>query len=448
MDVALRETKTIEKLCGVQSSVPDATWRMTAHCLRVPCDDNLLLFHTMTGCLLRLNATEAASIDTDAALRSELAAHWFLVPPGFNERKHVRDVREVLRLLKGAKRHVTSFTVLPTTACNARCAYCFEQDLSPKSMDEATARRVAAYMADNCGETVSISWFGGEPLCNIPAIRTICAELRRRGITYDSILTSNGYFLTPDIACEAKRDWGLKNVQITLDGTKAVYESVKRYVNDCGGAFERVLDNIGGALDAGIETVVRLNIDRNNANDLSELLDLLAARFSGWETCRVNVVPLQAFTVPVAEFASASEKARTIKNLRDKAEAYGLLLEHPLEREILLNRCKADNDGCEVILPDGHIAKCEHCLNAPYVGNIDSTERDAALIATWKTEQPEFPTCADCPLYPNCIRTSGCAWLQNGCDELSRKFRIEEQKNAVADSFRRYRIQESERGKE
>lgn len=436
MDVVLRATKTMEQLCGAQSGVPDATWRMTAHCLRVPCDGHLLLFHTMTGCLLRLNATEAASIDTDAALRRELAARWFLVPPGFDERKHVRDVREVLRLLKGAKRHVTSFTVLPTTACNARCAYCFEQGVQPKTMDDAVALRVGAYIAEACGgKPVDLRWFGGEPLCNTHAIRIICAELRQRGITYDSILTSNGFFLTPDVAREAKRDWHITSVQITLDGTKAVYERVKAYVGAQDGAYERVLDNIEGALKAGIRVYIRLNMDRNNADDLSVLLDQLVSRFGNYPACKVLVVPLRPFTVPISAFATDAERERAARNLRGKAAEYGFLERPELIRKMPINRCKADNDGCEVILPDDHIAKCEHCLNGPYIGHIDSPARDAAQIAAWKTEVPEFLACETCPLYPHCIRTANCAWIQDGCDALSLKFRIEDQMEAVKRSY-------------
>ena len=100
-----------------------------------------------------------------------------------------------------------------------------------------------------------------------------------------------------------------------------------------------------------------------------------------------------------------------------------------------LNHCRADNDNCEIIMPDGYIAKCDHCLNGPYIGHINSKERDNELIAQWKREQPEFAECAACPLYPSCIRIAGCAWLKDGCNELSRKFRIEKKRKDILELY-------------
>ncbi|MBQ6974585.1 MAG: radical SAM protein [Oscillospiraceae bacterium] len=439
MDVILPATDTMQQLCACQRGVPDDTWRMTHHALRIPCQTGELLYHTMTGCLLQLSPTEVAVLDTDTSLRSQLAERWFIVPPEFDERKHAREVRHVLRLMQGTKKHVTSFTVLPTTACNARCAYCFEQGAPILTMDEPMAHRVADYIATaSSGEKVSISWFGGEPLCNIPAIRTICRDLRQRSVPFDGIMTSNGYYLTPSVAREAREDWHLNRIQITLDGTKDVYKRIKRYVGNPEDPFSRVVSNIEAALNSGIHVTIRLNMDRENADNLYQLVDQLKELFAGQKDCSIVIMPLRAFTCRNNDFFDLDQKEAAYRKLAGKVAKYGMIETSPFNRALQINRCKADNDGCEVILPDGHIGKCEHRLEGPYVGHIDSPKRDAALISAWKQEQPEFPTCEDCPIFPVCIRTSDCDWMKHGCDELDRKFRIEKHCNGALSIYRQW----------
>lgn len=439
MDVILPATQTMQQLCAAQRGVPDQTWRISHHVLRVPCDTGELLYHTMTGCLLRLRPEETAALDTDAVLRSQLSERWFMVPAAFDERKHARDVRGVLQLMQLPAKHVTHFTVLPTTACNARCAYCFEQDAPILTMDEAMAHRVADYIATaSGGEKVSLSWFGGEPLCNIPAIRTICRDLRQRSVPFDGIMTSNGYYLTPSVACEAREDWHLNRIQITLDGTKDVYKRIKRYVGNPEDPFARVITNIEGALNSGIHVTIRLNMDCDNADDLWQLVDQIGPRFAGQKDCYFSVVPLQPFTCEINEFPNLALKEKAYRKIISKAAEFGLSRPTTFSQAMPINHCKADNDGCEVILPDGHIGKCVHRLNAPYVGHIESTERNAALLSSWKQEQQEFPSCTDCPLYPLCIRTADCAWFRHGCDAFSRQLRIENKCRGVLLEYHRW----------
>ena len=439
MKVILSATETIEYLCGYQKSIPDLTWRITAHCILVPCDDGVLLYHTMTGCLVLLNEAEADTIDSDVYLRSELAKYWFLVPKEFNERKYSRQIREILQAVSGKKKNVTHFTVLPTTACNARCAYCFEQGVHIRTMSDTMAHDVAEYIAKACGgEEVSFSWFGGEPLCNIPAIRIICEKLRNKGIAFKSIMTSNGFYFTPEISKEAKIDWKVDNIQITLDGTKHVYERIKGYVGIKEGAFDRVLNNIEGALINGINVIIRLNVDKNNAENLLTLIDELGERFGEYDNCSIAVSPLRSLASSIAEFDDLKMKERALKMLSSKVKKLGFNEAREMSRSFKLNQCKADNDSCLVILPDGNLAKCNHYLDGPYIGNIYSTEHNEKVIADWKAEQPEFPECANCPLYPNCIRLNNCAWLRNGCDEMSRYNKIENVRRGVLKLYEKW----------
>jgi len=76
---------------------------------------------------------------------------------------------------------ITSYTILPTTGCNARCYYCFEHGSKVMTMTRETAGEVVRFITEHCGpkKTVAIMWFGGEPtslfLTNNPGNRQVSA---------------------------------------------------------------------------------------------------------------------------------------------------------------------------------------------------------------------------------------------------------------------------------
>ena len=60
------------------------------------------------------------------------------------------------------------FQIVPTTLCNARCFYCYENDCMFETMQtsvvEATIDFIKKYIVDNPDDNYSIDWFGGEPM--------------------------------------------------------------------------------------------------------------------------------------------------------------------------------------------------------------------------------------------------------------------------------------------
>lgn len=46
------------------------------------------------------------------------------------------------------------------------------------------------------------------------------------------LMTSNGYIFNDELVEKAKNEWKLKNIQITLDGTRDVYNKAKNYYSE------------------------------------------------------------------------------------------------------------------------------------------------------------------------------------------------------------------------
>jgi len=416
----------VQKICGIQKYDPKRDYRLSAHCIQVLCEEGTLLFHTLLGSLLMVQRGESLS-----DLQKELVSARYMVPFGTDEIRYTDTVRQLLSTVQPKQNKKTGFTILTTTDCNARCFYCYEIGRRRFSMTSAIAHDVAAYISEACrGHEVSIHWFGGEPLYNVSAIDIICENLIKSGISFKSRMTSNGFYLDRATAQRAVCKWHMQSAQITLDGTEEIYNQTKRYVSFLDNGFERVMHNIDEALKAGIRVVIRMNMDARNAADLSELCDQLAERFHNRQGLTAYPVLLKQFSGDIHSFATEDEAIQWYHILVEKIKDNGMGRKHPLQREISANRCMADNDNCEVILPDGRIGRCEHFSETEIVGSIYDGSRDEMLIHAWKKRMEAFPECRDCVLYPRCINLERCDWMKDGCPKhirIVRENRLKEQ---------------------
>lgn len=405
------------KLCGSPKNAPGDNYRLSRHCVQVQCADGTLLYHTLTGAVYHLPSGETL----DAA-RDALIENWFLVPQTFDENAYADQLRHIAGLIKPKAKHKDHFTILTTTDCNARCRYCYEMGRQRIAMSPETAAAAAGYMLRESGgdRPLKLFWFGGEPLYNISAIDTITSILRRENVSFRSSMTSNGFYLTPNLVKKAVAEWAMEAVQITIDGTEETYNRIKAYIDDCPNPFARVMDNIDAALAAGVRVTIRLNMDRKNAEDISAVIDQICPRFKGKGNCNVYIALLRSYRAKINEFNTEQELLDCFFRLRDKIKNYGMLRTIPLSREITLNHCKADNDACEIILPDGRLEHCHHYVEGEQYGSIFTPQRDQARINAWKEVQKDYPACKTCPMYPLCINLKKCGGSSDGCSSTDR----------------------------
>jgi MoaA/NifB/PqqE/SkfB family radical SAM enzyme len=67
-------------------------------------------------------------------------------------------------------------------------------------------------------------------------------------------------------------DDDVKKLSITgKNGDEQTYNRVKAYIYKGVNAYERVMENIGHLIAAGIEVVIRMNLDMHNADNLERL---------------------------------------------------------------------------------------------------------------------------------------------------------------------------------
>lgn len=392
----------------------DADYRLSDQCVVQAVEEGILLYHTLTCELLLLDSEEAEALKRFHGRVPEqmkdYALKRILVPVDADEMKYCDQLRRIVSLSLPKEDAITSYTVFTTTDCNARCFYCYEKGRSRIPMSEETAKSAADYMAAHCkGKPVHLGWFGGEPLFNAAAIDTIVERLREKGVDYTSGMISNGYLFDEEMVQKAKEEWKLRKIQITLDGTEEIYNRRKAYIYREGGAYQRVLRNIGLLLDAGIHVTIRLNLDMNNQEDLQKLVTELSKVFVSENKPTIyNHIIFEEL-----DENSSAEKRRQLYRasaaLTEHINRCGLGSRAGIPRYFQTNQCMADKDSSVTITPEGRLGKCEHFFETEEMfGDIWSDKKDNAVIEHWKERTPIIPECKGCFYYPRCFRLKKC----------------------------------------
>jgi radical SAM protein with 4Fe4S-binding SPASM domain len=431
MKIIIPTASLFEQTVGRQKRADGQQYRLMTYVVQQPVDDGLLLYNTLTCSLVLLTPDEAA----DLTAQRELIDRWFLVPEAHDDRKLCRQVRQMAALLTPAPKVVTTYTILPTTGCNARCFYCYEQGTKPITMTAETASKVVRYIVAHRGdEEITLRWFGGEPLVNAKVIDQICTELSGQGVPFRSSMISNGYLFDADRIQRAKDLWQLRRAQITLDGTAQTYNRVKDYVYQGVNAFERVLQNIGLLTAVGIRVSIRLNVDKHNIEEMVQLVEFLHERFGANEHLSVYSHELFGERAP-EDNATLFAQRMQLEQLIAKCGYGG---RKRLQKDIQLNHCMADDNGESVMIaPNGHLGKCEHYIDSEFFGHIDSEERDEAIIRKFKERRADIEACATCPYYPQCIRLVVCA-DDLGCTPENRQEHLHKMMQGMKNEYERY----------
>ncbi len=387
----------------------DAPHRLSHYCVEQNTEDGILLFNLLTRELVLLHEDEHAHLTELDYLKER----WFTVAEDSKEKEYADLVKWVLHTRHREPKHITGYTIFPTTDCNARCFYCFELGRSRIPMSKETAQKTARYIQEHCGgERVRLSWFGGEPLFNQSAIETICHDLREANVAFVSTMVSNGYLFDEETVRKAVEQWNLKRVQITLDGTEPVYNKAKAFIYREGSAYRKVLHNIGLLLDADVSVQIRLNMDMYNAENLLELVEELAKTFAGRKGLRVYAHHIFDGNAPMATTHTETEwdkRDAAMIRIEQAILQHGLTGKGGIAKQLKLNYCMADSGQSVTILPDGSIGLCEHFSEDEFVGHLDREGFDQSMVSGWRETIPQIPECDTCFYYPECIKLKKCA---------------------------------------
>ncbi|MBQ0101710.1 MAG: radical SAM protein [Firmicutes bacterium] len=346
---------------------------------------------------------------------SDLVASHFLVPEGYDDYGQTVRLRSIIRKLEDARRKpgIYTYTILPTTACNARCYYCFEQGVKTETMTDETADETVAFIKRNCnGKEVFLDWFGGEPTVGARIIDRICLGLQKEGVVYSSSITTNGFLFDEEMVDRAKNLWKLKSAGISLDGTAETYNKTKRYVTSDPNPFDRVLTNIGLLAKACIRVSARMNYDLANYTQFADLVAEFKKRFGDDPMIGLTVHPVNDEHKDAdGNLLHGSEewfdkKTLELNNLAREAGLYRRSYELP---SLKTHECKGASPTAITITPSGNLLRCSECLGPEeFTGNLETGETDREKAESWR-KVTDNGKCVDCVMFPDCMVLERCS---------------------------------------
>lgn len=391
--------KEIINIIGFQEYNPNISYRPLLFNTDINVEEGTLLYNVFSGMLVLANK----SIETIELL----VKYWFYVPAEFDDIEFVNKIRHLL-IEKERINEITTYTIFPTTNCNARCSYCFEIGRKKNNMTSKTALKVADYITTQSkGANVVLRWFGGEPLLNINSINLICSNLKKNKIDFESKMATNGFLFDKQLVMAIKNLWNLSQVQITIDGRRDYYNKIKQYRTSAD-AFSKVLSNIHLLTESQIKVIIRLNISDENSEELISLVknDLIPKFRSN------RYVSIYSHLLSTQLVGTADKLRETLKQKHKLDEIIytsGFSCQNLIPTTPKIYRCIADDKCSVTILPDGKIGLCEHYTEDKFISDIETPEIiNEDVVQELRDKLVDFDICKKCAYYPRCIKLRCC----------------------------------------
>lgn len=406
----------------------EAAFRLSGFVISFEEDGVCLMKNILTGEVISLSREEyqAAIYLKDTSERyeyleqhslTEPAMHRFIVEKGYNEAEQYLTTVKLIRIMQPESPGLKTYTILPTTGCNARCTYCYEEGYPVMTMTRSTADRLIDYICETRQEdSITLSWFGGEPLVCADTISYICRRLTEKDVPFTSRMITNASLVTRELAREMKDVWKLQRVQVSLDGDRRDYTERKRYLLPEKHNYDQVMEAIGILAEADIQVVLRVNFDSDSFTRLRPFLVEMKERFGSLNNVKLYLSALyQEKTKP--RFTGLT---RQMFELGRYVDALGLnsVYREQKAAAFRLNSCMADSiDKSVVIDPEGRFYNCEHLPEGNTWGNIFDGITDRKRYEELLSPAPLDDKCRSCAFLPQCTTfyKNGCPGWFEGC---------------------------------
>lgn len=347
----------------------------------------------------------------DAAILKELQRGGYVVEEDFDEVHFVRLAHQARKFSTGT----FGLTIVPTMDCNLACTYCFETR-KPVRLSDTTRAQVVTFVQNYLQQvrfkTLSVSWYGGEPLLEPELIKALSEQLiavaEEGHLNYEASIVSNGTLVT-DEAIQLLRDARIGNIQVTLDGAEDVHNRRRPFVGG-GGTFELVIANIK-RLASHFHVSVRMNVDRTNSDQCLSLLqtDESLRRLFVEHKCSLYFGFVRPFTSSCQCIAMDCFEPDEFWSLEQElaGEMKNLGIGHT-EYPSLPGNCTAAMLHSFVIGPEGELYKCWDSVGdtREVIGHVSRPVEFTGKLMEWLSVELGEPGCLSCKYLPLC--NGGC----------------------------------------
>jgi uncharacterized protein len=409
-------------------------------------DAQLLVSPDVTGLLERIKRGQQTFGADERETIASLVENGFIVDSRDDERHALDEYFTTLR----EDTEQLRVTILTTLQCNFACDYCIQGDhgdynKTASKMSIETAERLIGWIEDRLDtvkpEKFVLTFFGGEPLLNLPVIYLISerasAMARARGVTLLLNIITNGLLLTPEVV-DRLLPYGLNGVKITLDGDRDTHDRM-RPLRGRQGTFDKIIDNVR-KVGHKVPITIGGNFDESSADSYPALLDFLKEQEFADNISKINFKPIIRMPEPTAKgiipltvigeggkplsgACMTSAGAGTGKGssvcdschfvdekmqfLRDETRKRGF----PTPDGVHMGPCEIHRRHAYTIGIDGGLYACPGFGSevTQSIGHIDGRQEPARATAAAYFERltPHKEECGDCSFIPVC--GGGCS---------------------------------------
>lgn len=303
-------------------------------------------------------------------------------------------------------------TLYVTDQCNFRCVYCPENHVNNIFSDKnwnALFKHIEKNVKSGKYTSVSISFFGGEPLLEVNKIIQFLEKLKELSIQYPNVefnnnITTNGYLLTPELY-DKLVSLNLLKYQITVDGFAEIHDKTRVLVGGQG-TWNKIIENLKyiNSKNDNANILLRANYNASNVNTLKD--------YNKWQKKTFDNPKFEFHYFKITEFSELVPKELVADYNADEV----------LDIESTLNDCarilKKMNSVCNTAYPSsyaitskGGISKCENLTGNHFesciIGQLDENGDFVFKNGTenWFTNF-ETEECKTCIAYPICYARS------------------------------------------
>jgi uncharacterized protein len=372
-------------------------------------EQTLLLSDEELSCLEDLRVS-GSSAEKERLLKV-LAGGGFIIRP---QRDQLLEVRNRFEYKRRDKEHLI-ITLATTLGCNLACGYCFQgHDKSFRKFSDSAREGLIGYVRKKASELKSLSlvWYGGEPLMNQSEIWRTSKELRQIveefGLSYNATIITNGYLLTEEIARRLLEE-GVTTAQVTIDGTEASHNRMRPHISGRG-SYAKIMENLRSVVfNTDLRIDMRVSSDVENSSGVRELLQELAdAGLGRRKNFGVYFAPIEAISEGCSSYESMSLPKRAYAALEVELTELAISLDLHGRGQFGQDRglCQATRPSDIVIAPNGDLHKCWDTISFERlkVVNISDADFEEKLTenqwSEWKASDNAI--CASCKILPIC----------------------------------------------
>jgi uncharacterized protein len=403
-------------------------------------DAQLIVSRDVVDLLDRVHAgDEFSAVERETI--EQLTEQGFIVRDRAAERDDLkaffREVREGTDTLK--------ITVLTTLQCNFACDYCIQGDhgdynKSAAKMSLETAARVSAWVEGRMDaiapRRLVLTFFGGEPLLNMPVLYAMAERLHAacaaRGVEFLINIITNGLLLSREMV-ERLNPLGLNGIKITLDGDREAHNR-SRPLRGGQGTFDKIIANTRAVADL-TRIAVGGNFEVDTVESYPALLDFLAEQDFAPKLSKVTFKPVireksapARGTIPLTVVGAEGKPlngacmtsagtgvSRVCDSCNFVEDKMAYLREETKKRGfatadgVHMGPCEIHKGHAHTIGPDGSLFACPGFAGEALqsTGHIDGRAEDYRTQALRNFEQlASWEMCNDCAFIPVCA--GGC----------------------------------------